>query len=75
MSPALVTLLIHEADVPPAARAELSAALRADPDRRTWRLETAAVLIAGAIDLAPAEARALVGLSPQECPNVPIANS
>jgi hypothetical protein len=70
-----VPLLIHEADVPVPARAELRAALYADPDRRTSRLEAAAALIARAIDLAPAEARMLVGLSPAECSNVTISNS
>jgi hypothetical protein len=62
VSVSLVPLLVREADVPAAARAQLWAALWADPDTRTSRLEAAAMLIVGALDLDPDEARALVGL-------------
>ena len=69
MSFSLLPLLIHEADLPGAARAELCAALWADPESRTSRLEAAAALIAVDLELAPVDARALVGL----CKNDPIA--
>jgi hypothetical protein len=63
MSLSLVPLLIHDEDVPAAARAELRAAERGPARDRRVHLEAAARALAREAQLDCAEARELVGLA------------
>ena len=63
MSLSLVPLLIHDEDVPAAARAELRAAERAPNGDRRVHLEAAAQALYRDAHLDCAEARELVGLA------------
>jgi hypothetical protein len=64
MSLSLVPLLLHESDVPAAARAALHAATRAPAAERRRHLETAATALYREARLDCADARELVGLEP-----------
>lgn len=62
MSLSMLSLLVHEDDVPASARAALRAAY-ASPEPRRDLLESAARILHRDADLACEDARALVGLS------------
>ena len=64
MSLSLVPLLLHESDVPVAARAALRAAADAPAGERRRHLETAAQALYREARLDCADARELVGLEP-----------
>lgn len=61
------SLLLHSADVPATAKAELIAARSAPSARREQHLRSAAIALMGAAPLACDEARELVGLPAGTC--------
>ena len=61
------SLLLHSADVPSTAKAELIAARSAPLSERDAHLRSAALALMGAAPLACDEARELVGLPPGSC--------
>lgn len=63
----VASLLLHSADVPASAKAELRAARSAPRGERERHLRSAAIALMGAAPLACDEARELVGLSPGSC--------
>lgn len=67
MSFSVASLLVHDADVPTAARDALRAAAGAHGDDRRLHLETAARSLAREAELGCPDARELVGLSAMEC--------
>ena len=67
MALSIVSLLVHDADVPTTARDALRAASNAAAEDRRTHLETAARALAQEAELDCPDARELVGLSPIEC--------
>lgn len=67
MSLSLLSLLIHDGDVPASARDALIAASTADADERRSHLEAAARSLYRDAQLDCPDARELVGLSAAEC--------
>lgn len=67
MGLSLISLLIHDDDVPASARDALIAASTADEDERRSHLEAAARALYRDAQVACPDARELVGLSATEC--------
>jgi hypothetical protein len=67
MAMSMARLLIHSDDVPREARDALSAAERAQSERRLRLLESAAFVLHREVGVDCRDARELVGLEPGDC--------